>query len=58
VAAGNVNVAGNTPETGGVVGDLDETFDLVENDGYDVNGTLYSDSPTTPTAPPGRVATG
>jgi hypothetical protein len=25
VAAGNVNVAGNTPETGGVVGDLDET---------------------------------
>ena len=38
LAAGNVNVAGNTPDKGGVVGDLDETFDLVEGDGYDVNG--------------------
>ena len=38
VAAGNVATTGNTPETGGVVGDLDETFDLVEADGFDVNG--------------------
>jgi HK97 family phage major capsid protein len=38
VAAGNVATTGNTPAEGGVVGDLDETFDLVENDGYDVNG--------------------
>jgi HK97 family phage major capsid protein len=38
VAAGNVATTGNTPEQGGVVGDLDETFDLVENDGFDVNG--------------------
>ena len=36
--AGSVNVAGNTAAEGGIVGDLDETFDLVEADGFDVNG--------------------
>ena len=37
-AAGNIVVAGNAPEDGGVVGDLGEAFDLVEADGFDVNG--------------------
>jgi len=38
VAAGNENTADSTPEQGGLANDLLETFDDVEEDGYDVNG--------------------
>jgi HK97 family phage major capsid protein len=36
VAAGNTNVADSTPEQGGAANDISETFDDVEDDGYDV----------------------
>ncbi len=36
IAAGNTNVADSTPEQGGIVNDIAETFDDVEDDGYDV----------------------
>lgn len=38
VAAGNVNEAGATPAEGGAYGDLDETMELLEADGYDPTG--------------------
>jgi HK97 family phage major capsid protein len=36
IAAGNTNVADSTPEQGGAANDVAETFDDVEDDGYDV----------------------
>ena len=36
IAAGNINVADSTPEQGGAANDLADTFDDVEDDGYDV----------------------
>ena len=36
IAAGNDNVADSTPEEGGIANDIAETFDDVEDDGYDV----------------------
>jgi HK97 family phage major capsid protein len=38
VAAGNTNVADSTAEDGGIANDVAETFDDVEDDGYDVTG--------------------
>jgi hypothetical protein len=38
IAAGNTNVADSTPEQGGIANDVAETFDDVEDDGYDVTG--------------------
>jgi HK97 family phage major capsid protein len=38
IAAGNENTADSTPAEGGFYQDLIETFDAVEEDGYDVNG--------------------
>jgi HK97 family phage major capsid protein len=38
VAAGNTNVADSTVEEGGTANDISETFDDVEDDGYDVTG--------------------
>jgi HK97 family phage major capsid protein len=38
IAAGNTNVADSPPEQGGMTNDLIETFDDVEDDGYDVTG--------------------
>ncbi len=37
IAAGNTNVADSTPEQGGMANDIAETFDDVEDDGYDVS---------------------
>jgi HK97 family phage major capsid protein len=36
IAAGNTNVADSTVEDGGIANDISETFDDVEEDGYDV----------------------
>jgi HK97 family phage major capsid protein len=36
IAAGNTNVADSTPDKGGIANDIAETFDDVEDDGYDV----------------------
>lgn len=38
IAAGNINEQDSTPEQGGMANDLLETFDDVEDDGYDVTG--------------------
>ena len=38
IAAGNTNVADSTPAEGGAANDIAETFDDVEDDGYDVTG--------------------
>jgi hypothetical protein len=38
VAAGNTNVADSTPAQGGAANALVETFDDVEEDGFDVTG--------------------
>lgn len=38
IAAGNENVVDSTPEQGGAANDLLESFDDVEDDGYDVTG--------------------
>lgn len=41
VAAGNVAVEGtNTPDKGGIMGDLSAVFNTVEQDGFDVNGVI------------------
>jgi HK97 family phage major capsid protein len=37
IAAGNTNVADSTAEQGGIANDIAETFDDVEDDGYDVS---------------------
>ena len=37
IAAGNHNAADSTPEEGGIVNDVAETFDDLEEDGYDVS---------------------
>jgi HK97 family phage major capsid protein len=37
-AAGNFNAADSTPDQGGIANDISETFDDVEDDGYDVTG--------------------
>jgi HK97 family phage major capsid protein len=38
IAAGNTNVADSTAADGGIANDISETFDDVEDDGYDVTG--------------------
>jgi HK97 family phage major capsid protein len=38
IAAGNENTADSTAEQGGIANDIAETFDDVEEDGYDVTG--------------------
>lgn len=38
IAAGNINEQDSTPAEGGMANDLIETFDDVEDDGYDVTG--------------------
>lgn len=40
IAAGNTNVADSTAEQGGAASDVAETFDDVEDDGYDVTGIV------------------
>jgi HK97 family phage major capsid protein len=40
IAAGNENTSDSTPEEGGAYNDLVETFDDVEDDGYDVTGVV------------------
>jgi HK97 family phage major capsid protein len=42
IAAGNTNVADSTPEQGGAYNDLVETFDDVEDDGYEVTRIVAS----------------
>ena len=37
-AAGNVATTGAAPEDGGIITDLDSAYDVVEADGFDVNG--------------------
>ena len=38
IAAGNTNAADSTPDQGGIANDISETFDDVEDDGFDVTG--------------------
>ena len=40
IAAGNTNVADSTPAQGGMANDIVETFDDVEDDGYDVSAIV------------------
>lgn len=40
IAAGNTNVADSTPAQGGMANDIAETFDDVEDDGYDVSAIV------------------
>lgn len=41
-AAGNTNAEGNTAAQGGFIGDLDDTLEKIETDGYDASGWVMA----------------